>query len=1246
MLKPRANIGIFLRKNIYLLVAAAWLITFSFIIDTYFAEESSVRVMHRHLNRHIAECESDFLKTTSDSRLMERLALGLYPSSDMERMSGKDYFLFLYANPLSAQRLVYWNTQTVEPTTELLQQTDSVGFARLANGFYVWLRSRTGPYTALSLIPIKWNYPITNEYLVNSFATGNTGGHTYDLTESRLPLAVVSREGRYLFSLGERESSSIEHNNRFAAILRILGSIIFLLFIHLAAANLAKISFRLSVLMLVTVVVFLRLACYRYPIPLDFRQYELFNPAMYGSQQLIRSLGDLLINSGLLLWIVLFIRHFLQVKKISLPLTASKFRWLYVSAGIALLLASTFLTGHIIRALVADSSISFDVINFFTLNSYTLFGFLVLGSVSVGYFFFSQIIIYVVQPLLPKNIYALLLLIGTAGLSYLSFRTGTEVAIFELCLLLWLLAYLLLLNNRRLFFLTSKIISSRLIFWLFFFSLSIAGMIIAENKQQELTRRKSYARTLAEKADPAGERLLNSSLLDFRNEVLAPLFDLFRDPKKNRQIKDSLLSQNFSGYLNKYDTRIYTFDKNKTPLFNGDTTEFLTLATLLKTQGKPTGVPGLYYFDESYDQFTYISRREITDTSGENLGYLFILASPKKVKSDALYPELFLKGYNNSIENSPMYSYAVYNKLQLIEAQNDYAFPFRLLPGQIPKADFSLLNNNGYEELWLRTAGEKVVIIAKKNNYLLQVITLFSYLFCSFLLVTGLFWLLSTLIRTRLKADRLREVLNLSIRNQVHGAIILLSLLGFLLLGAATVYFFVDRSQNNSREKLSRTIQVIQNEIRESVNNLSMVDDVIKIYDLNYRENLEQTVSRIAELHGIDVNIYDLDGNLQVSSLPLPYTKGIVSSRMEPRAYFHLHVRNEIQHFSKERIGLLEYLSNYVPIIDSEGKPYAYLQIPYFTSQTKLRQEISNFLVAIINLNAFIFLLAGIVALFIANRITDSFTFISGKMKEVNLGRRNEAIVWNRRDEIHELVEEYNTMLAKLEESAASLAKSEREGAWREMARQVAHEIKNPLTPMKLSLQHLQNAIDKNDSQVKELTRKVATTLVEQIDHLSRIAGDFSQFANLGLGRPEEIDLAEVLSSLVQLHRLQQDVTLHYDAPKDPIFIRADKTQLNRLFTNLLQNAIQSIPTGKQGFVDVKADVEEGQAVITISDNGCGIPDELKEKIFTPNFTTKSSGTGLGLAMCMGIVEQLQGKISFITKENTGTRFRVSIPVH
>jgi nitrogen fixation/metabolism regulation signal transduction histidine kinase len=409
-------------------------------------------------------------------------------------------------------------------------------------------------------------------------------------------------------------------------------------------------------------------------------------------------------------------------------------------------------------------------------------------------------------------------------------------------------------------------------------------------------------------------------------------------------------------------------------------------------------------------------------------------------------------------------------------------------------------------------------------------------------------------------------------------------------------------------------------------------------------QSVEKSIINIAEIHGVDANIYDLNGDLKFSSLPLPYIKGIVSTKMEPVAYIHLSNQKEVQYFQKEHIGNLHFLSSYVPVLDQDGNAYAYLNIPYFTSESKLQQEIANFLVTIINLNAFIFLIAGIVALFITSRITNSFALIGEQMKKINLGTINEAIVWTRNDEIGSLVNEYNKMLAKLDQSAAALAKTEREGAWREMAKQVAHEIKNPLTPMKLSMQFLQRSIENNAPDVKQLTTSVARTLVEQIDHLSHIASEFSQFANIENARKEILDINESLSSIKQLYEGNEGIRMRWSLLDEPALVHADKTHINRLFTNLIQNALQAVPPGKTPKVEVTESIKDGQLLIRIKDNGEGISEDSKEKIFTPNFTTKTSGTGLGLAMCKRIVEQSNGTIWFETTED-GTTFFILFPL-
>jgi signal transduction histidine kinase len=679
-------------------------------------------------------------------------------------------------------------------------------------------------------------------------------------------------------------------------------------------------------------------------------------------------------------------------------------------------------------------------------------------------------------------------------------------------------------------------------------------------------------------------------------------------------------------------------------LYNEDPAGYETLNSIIALKAIPTLTPDLYYYTTSFEKFTYIAKKTVKDTNNLYLGSLFIVSSLRKYSGDALFPVLFKEYKKNDPENSNIYYYAIYNNRKLAGRSDKYPFPTRLTDNQVPTNQTYRKTNGDFDELWFRASNDKIVVLARKKDTLIESITLFSWIFCSFLVLISLVQSISFLLKTALTRRRFRDMFQTNIRIQVHTTIIFISIFSFIIIGVATISFFINRYNRTNRDKLSRAMVIMTNEMQKKITEHQMFDDVLKIYDSVSNQRLRDLVNEMSDIHGVDVNVYDLNGDLKVSSAPTFYERGVLSKKINPVAFYHVNRLSQVEWVQNETIGDFSYISIYAPVRDqNSGEVYAYLGIPYFSSQLELNQEISNFIVTVINLNAFIFLIAGLIALLITNRITRSFSIISAKMKEVNLGRMNEAIVWNRNDEIGELVQEYNKMVAKLEESAAALAKNEREGAWREMARQVAHEIKNPLTPMKLSIQYLQKSIDSNQPNVKELSTNVAHTLVEQIDHLSKIAADFSQFANIGNINAEKFDLHEVLRSLRDLYQADQNVDFAWNPVHRELIIEADKTQMNRLFTNLFANAVEA--SNGHCRIEVSEEVFGNLVRINVRDFGEGIAPDMQSRIFIPNFTTKSSGTGLGLAMCKGIIEQAKGKIWFETELGKGTTFHVELPV-
>ncbi len=1247
------NTATFFGRNGYLLLASAWLFTISFIIDNYWSGTATIGAVQKTIQRNIQVNQKKSRDFFNNTVLINEIIHRSYDEKELDNFVGKDYFFFVYRiAPFAEPRPIFWNTQIILPDSTVLNRPDGNYFEELINGWYViskksFENSNGLLYEMISLIPVKWNYYIQNKYLQNSFVTVDNAEDNYDISLLPTTTAVKGINGEKLFYLQQIKVNISAQDNIASIWIRILAGIFVLFFIQkLTRFYFEKKGFFPSFLVLIASITFLRALSYFLPIPLNFRQLELFNPQVFGSGFIFHSLGDLFINSLLFIWVVLFIRSHYKFEHAGINFNSTFKRYVAIGFISLLMIIITIVCGNIVRSLVSDSRISFDVINFFTINNiYSVIGFIVLSCIATGYFFLIQILLQPVKKIVQPNWFVLYVSIAVIGLIFLTFSFHSPHVTFNLYLLGWLLLFVYLLNKVFLAIDAYNLISTRFIFWLFFFSISITAAIVIQNRKKELDQRKTFAENIAMRADPTGEKIINVMLNDFNNQALQGIFGRFKSAYDNRYLKDSLINENFSGYINNYDTRIYTFDENEAPLFNQDSTNFNSLNAIIQTQGKKTGIPDLYYYDISYDRFNYITKKDFVDSSGHTKGYIFIVSTPKKYKSDALYPELFSKGSTNSIESSSIYAFAIYNDNQLSNSNNDYPFPTTVDPSSFTYNDFRIVNRNGYEELWYRANEDKIIVIARQNNLFIEAITLFAYLFCSFLVITILFNFLNKLLGTKIGSFNFKSFWQFTIRNQVHGTIIIISIFSFLVIGITTILFFISRYHSNNREKLSRTIHVMENEIRNSIDTLSTGNMQLMEFDSVSDEKLDETINRVAGIHDADINLYDLNGDLKVSSLPLPYKKGIVSEKMDPVAFFHLNSLQDVQYSHEQLIGSLEYLSNYVPVRDETGKEYAYLNIPYFESQSNLQDEISNFLVTIINLNAFIFLLAGIIAVFITNRITRSFSLISNKMKEVNLEKTNEEIVWNRKDEIGELVNEYNKMVKKLDVSAQLLAKSEREGAWREMARQVAHEIKNPLTPMKLNLQYLQMAIDNNSPGVKKISSYVANILLEQIEHLSKIASDFAQFANLGNTKNQLFDINRTLINVASLYSANEKLKIDINLYQHEIMVEADKTQINRLFTNLLQNAVQSVPESRKAIIEIKSQLAEKNVLVSVKDNGNGIPAEMYSKIFIPNFTTKTSGTGLGLAMCKGIVEKLNGKIWFETDGKSWTIFFVQLPI-
>lgn len=1236
-------------KHGYIFIAAAWLYTISFLFTNYFSYSSSPEKVSKVLSAYLRKQEFRFNDLVSDTT---SLGVMLSDSPSDKKKSLLDNVFGIYAYRLNEQGNpveIYWNNNTMEPGAADIFRPDGNYFNTYLNGSFYFIKQtityKGKRYIIAGLVPVLWNYFYNEKYKEPWFQNYPELAGEYEISKNDSGAAVQNQKQKVLFRIKSRHSVNNDRPGAFSTLLRVLAVILLIVFINSIATDIVgDIGFFKAFFLLAGLVFLLRYLTYYFPVPFNFRQLKLFEQITYSSK-LNQSLGDLLINSVLLYWMTSFIK-FNRPRVFQKSIVPDKRIMIFFAVlSLTFLLFILYFFEDTISSLVENSKVKFEVTNFFTLDVSIIVSFIIICLLFLSFFYLSHLFI---KPLFRSHL-ALnhkLLIMVAIGLVFVSVRAFTKPAGVSLLVLVWFIIYILILERRKSDAATNIIESPFFLFWAIFFTLSATVLISFKVRQIELGQRKNIAESYALKNNTEVLQLISVSANSIDSASLSNDFSRFNSPYLNRYLKDSIINSSFQDIQDKYSTRVYTYDAKHAALFNDDSTPYNIIKSSIQDQARKTSSPGLFYYENSSDAFSYIYEKEIYNEGGVFAGSFFVVVKPKRYDRDALFSPLFRLVKNLSSDDIVNYSIAYYEKQRLFKtSNNEFNFPDTLYAGQLPKFGDTLIYKDGYSQYWYNTGGNKIIVVVKKSDGLLTAFTIFSYLFCLFIALVIFLYYSNLLFKTGFRWGNMKQVFSFNIRTQIQATLISVSIFSFIVIGIITISFFVVSFNKDSSDKLTHTANVIKSEIEEAEKKPDFNENGPPDINTGFSQALKQRIKEIAGMQNADVNLYDRQGNLVVTSQRFIFDNQILSNKMQPAAYYALHNNHSTLHIQTEQIGAIAYLSIYVVVRDVKGNVIAYLNIPSLNSQNELKQEINNFLVTLININALIFIFAGGIAILVTSRITSSFTLIGSKMKEVSLGRVNEEVVWKGRDEIGSLVNEYNKMVRKLEQSAQALARSEREGAWREMARQVAHEIKNPLTPMKLSIQYLQRAINNNSPNVKELSQQVANTLIEQIEQLSKIAGDFSQFANISNVSMEEFDISEVIASLINLYSADSNLQLEWEREDAPYIIKADKVQINRLLTNLIKNAIEATANNDIIEITIKQYVKGNNVVVAIADKGSGIPVDMRQKIFMPNFTTKSSGTGLGLAICHGIVEKANGNIWFETENGKGTTFYVSLPL-
>ena len=622
--------------------------------------------------------------------------------------------------------------------------------------------------------------------------------------------------------------------------------------------------------------------------------------------------------------------------------------------------------------------------------------------------------------------------------------------------------------------------------------------------------------------------------------------------------------------------------------------------------------------DPTTDSY-YILKLDLSPIDSKHQNICYIEFYKEYILNYIGIPEIISSSENVILPKLVNYSFSCYEGNILQYKYGNYNYPNEL--NNFRYKDEEYVKTRIFKHLIKKIDDNKTVIVTIEKPRFIDIVAPFSYIF----IILILMYFLNIKLYKKQENDNYQQTLHA----KMQLTIILTLGLSFIVAGITSFIFM-----RNSLNEKSFEFQYEKN--KSLVKNLGNDLDKELITEFDYLKNYKEN-------NFIDINIYDLNGYLINTTQPKLFD-GFKSKIINREAYDFIRIKNRSYYSTEEKIDGIKYNSSYFALRDKEGNTQAIINIPYFDNNIKSKINMSNFVITYLNIILVLMGASALVVIIVTRNTIKPLEIIQDKMQKISLTGKNEEIEWNSKDEIGDLIKIYNKLIKELEISANKLMRSERETAWREMARQVAHEIKNPLTPMKLNIQFLQMAWDEKNPDIDRKLRETTNTLLEQIDILSNIATAFSNYAKLPQKNIETLNIKELIINTINLYDNQQNIRFAFiEENESDYIINSDKNNLSIVFGNIIKNAIQAIGKKEDGNIIIKIkDIDEFYNV-EITDNGCGIREEEKKKIFMPNFTTKSSGMGVGLSIVYDILETLGGNISFESEVGKGSIFSINI---
>ncbi len=1235
------------KPRTWLLILSLLLFIITATMDFFTRPSTDTSKYAEKVGDYLHGMESEFDALLKDTELLEHWAykdpLALEAEMQDQGIYLKPYTIALYKD----DSLLFWNNVEIGGdinSPKIIGKNTHSGLLKLPSGYF-YVRNDTVPNIGrlFSFFPIKYQYNFESIYLEDVFAVdkySQVSKNSYIPKEVQVSLEkgspVTNIKGNTLFKLSISKPIKGLWITYTIFILYLLGGLFGILWLTEFSRHISrKYKPWLGILLLAGSLIFIRFLMVYFGFAETFSKIPFF-AVKYSSQYFMDTLGDMLLNATLALWVALFFYREFKVDNLELMSVQKRYVGTFISYT-SIIMGILTIT-YILKGLVLGTDIPFDFENIAKLELGSFLSILGVLFLMMMLFLFTYRISKIIFELKLPMINRFLVL----GLSLaLVFVLGALLNL-GLPLDLLLLFSIIYIVSFDLFVETESTSLTWLVVWLVIYSAFSSVFLYKYNQEKESIKRLEYAIFLTsdrnEEMESSLQYLAESILGDGEiHEVLRQSLDIkeVNETLRRNQMID-LKYIDFVSKLHLYHTdtlgNVIPIEDSRPILMESFAKRDITLEDNLRFRRDKNTLG------------TYLLKLDFPHMENNGVASI-ILEFNRSIGDISVTTEIFKNNDYRELEGLSDYNYAVYQNDTLISQEGD-SYPDSITVDMVlPDKGKSLFVN--IEDKSHLTFYAKNGNIAMLNIDLPDIKrklgSLFSYLFTIMVVVLSFLMLLNTLLRTIIKGFGDTPTFMPSLKNKIQVSVISVILLSFVVIGIFTIVFFEQKNHEYHAKRFTRKAQSIRGDMDHNI--------LLKDITLETKRKFEEVVKPVSDIHRLDVNIYSLDGQLITSSMQDLFSTGLVSPLMNAHAFHDLAILGNdvvrMQGNRKEKIGKLEYEAQYEKLLDIEGNPIAYLGMPYFDGQSKLQSDTSDFIGTLLNVYVILLLLAGLIAIFIANSITRPLTQIGDKLKDVKIGKKNEPIEWKSKDELGALIGEYNKMIKKLEDSTHLLAQSERESAWREMAKQVAHEIKNPLTPMKLSIQYLQHAYHSNPANMESMLKRVSKTLIEQIDNLAQIATEFSNFAKMPRAENERFAVNDLVQSVFDLFSERDDMTMTIHLTDEKLMIFADKNQLMRVFNNLIKNAIQAIPEDKQGQIDVRLDKKgEDLVELKVMDNGSGITEDMKEFIFVPHITTKSSGTGLGLAISKSIIEALDGNIYFESVPNVGTTFVVELPIY